>query len=184
MSTKVITPAELALHLGFAPPVDLARSAQETESLVERAWLGTPRTRYTHRHMIEADDLHTYLLTDPVDAEEAFWSDMPLVEHTKYAIARRLEIDHGWDRARLWRCSLPQLRTAVTQGVAPWDLGAAPVPAVPAAAKGRGRGAPGPAVPAVAKGRGRGAHRRAAPAVAKGRGRGGRGAGRGRGGRA
>ena len=186
MSTKVITPAELALHLGFAPPVDPDRNAQETESLVERAWLDIPRTRYTPGHMIEADDMHTYLLTDPVDAEEAFWNDMPLVEHTKYAIARRLEVDHGWDRARLWRCSLPQLRTAMAQGVAPWDLGAAPVPAVPAAAKGRGRGAPGPAVPAVAKGRGRGrgAPRPVAPAVAKGRGRGGRAAGRGRGGRA
>ena len=177
MATKVTTPAELALHLGFVPPVDAARSAQETESLVERAWLGIPRTRYTHRHMVEAGDLHSYLLTDPVDAEEAFWNDVPLGEHTKYAIARRLEIEHGWDRVRLWRCSLPQLRTAMTTSVAPWALGAAPGPAAPAVAKGRGRGAPGPAAPAVAKGRGRGALGPAAPAVAKGRGRGGRGRG-------
>ena len=157
MATKVITPAELALHLGFVPPLDAGRSALETESLVERAWLGIPRTRYTHRHLVEADDLHTYLLTDPVDAEEAFWTGVPLGEHTKYAISRRLEIEHGWDRARLWRCTLAQLRTAFTHGVAPWDLGAAPppvAPVAPAVAKGRGR-AKGKAPPGR-KGRGRG----------------------------
>ncbi len=103
MVTKELTPAELALHLGFALPMDADRSALGTESLVEAAWLGLQRVRYVHEHLAGAPDFHTYKLTEPQNAEDAFWCDTPLAEHTKYSIARHLERTHGWPRERLWR---------------------------------------------------------------------------------
>ena len=39
MAPLTLTPAELAMHLGFMPPLDPTRGAGETESLVERVWL-------------------------------------------------------------------------------------------------------------------------------------------------
>ena len=110
MTPLALTPAELALHLGFALPVDDERPALESEALVERAWLGIPRLCYEHRQLTEAADIHTYLLSQPMGAEDVFWSKMPVQGHTKYAIARHLERSHGWDRERFWRRSLAELQ--------------------------------------------------------------------------
>ena len=74
MATMVLTPAELALHIGFVLPPDAGCSALETESLVERAWLAIPRTRFTHEQLLGTDDVHTYLLSEPMDAEDAYWN--------------------------------------------------------------------------------------------------------------
>lgn len=157
MTTSELTPAELALHLGLALPPDggKARSALEAESLAEASWLVVPRVRYTHQHLVGAPDFHTYKLTQPMDAEDAYWNDVPLAEHTKYSISRHLERAHAWDRQRLWRRTLNELRTAVDLGVPPWDPELAPH----ARARGRGRGreavAPGRAPGGRARGRGR-----------------------------
>ena len=157
MKAMDLTPAELALHLGYVLPMDATRSARETETLVEGAWLAIPRWRYTHEVLVGAPDAHTYRLTDSVHAEDAFWADMEVQHHTKYAIARHLERLHGWDRARLWHRRLPLLQAALAQGLPPWDAGFVPPAAAP--------GAPAPAAPgAPARGRGRGR--------ARGRGRG------------
>ena len=77
MTTMELTPAELALHLGFALPADAERSALETESLVEASWLTVPRFRYTHEHMAGAHDFHMFKLTEPMDAEGAYLNDAP-----------------------------------------------------------------------------------------------------------
>ena len=42
MTTRELTPAEVALHLGFELPMDANRSALATEPRVEAAWLGIP----------------------------------------------------------------------------------------------------------------------------------------------
>ena len=154
MTTLTLTPAELALHLGFALPLDVERSAAEVETLVERAWLDTPRVGYEHTQIVEADDMHTYDLTEPLDAEDIFWSSCPSDEHTKYAHARNLERMHGWDRERLWKRSLAELRAAADGGIPPWGAVAAVVPGgvAPAAGRGRARGRAG----AGRRGRGRG----------------------------
>ena len=140
MEAKTLTPAELALHLGFVVPGGVDRSALEMETLAERAWMEAPRRCYTHSHVAASDDLHTYQLKEPLDAEDAFWQSVPASEHTKYAIARHLERVHGWDRARLWRRPLPELRTALESGVPPWDAAAPAVAPAPGGGRGRGRG--------------------------------------------
>ena len=152
MVAKTLTPAELALHLGFVVAGGGDRSALEVESLVERAWMEAPRLCYTHSHVAAAGDLHTYQLKEPMDAEDAFWQSVPAPEHTKYAIARHLERVHGWDRARLWKQPLPQLRAALDSDVPPWDAAVAAVAPAPDGGRGRGRGG----VLGVARGRGRG----------------------------
>ena len=191
MTPMALTPAELALHLGFVLPADAGRTAAESESLVERAWLGIPRVGYAHRQLTDAEDIHTYQLTEPLDAEDMFWNSIAVKDHTKYAIARYLKCQHGWDLERLWKRTLTQLRAAVDSGIAPWD-GAAAAPAIPIPRGGRGRGAAGVAAaplggPVPRGGRGRGAAGVAAvaaggpvPGAARGRG-GAPAAGRGRG---
>ena len=77
------------------------------------AALAAARVRYDRQAMPEALDFHTYSLSEAADAEDGYWHGMPLGESTACAISRRLEREHGWDRARPWRCSLPQLRAAV-----------------------------------------------------------------------
>ena len=154
MTTLTLTPAELALHLGFVLPLDVERSAAEMEALVERMWLETPRLGYEHKQLAEEDDLHTYTLAEPLDAEDVFWDSCPSEEHTKYALARHLERRHGWDRERLWKRSLGELRVAAGAGIPPWVAVAVGVPggAVPAAGRGRARGRAG----GGRRGRGRG----------------------------
>ena len=197
MKTMELTPAELALHLGYVLPADTGRSAAQIESLVEASWFNIPRLRYAHEHILGAPDVHTYKLTEPDDAEDAFWSDQPLDEHTKYAISRRLERQHGWGRARLWGCRWTHLRAAHAQGVPPWDptFVVPPPPPAPGApggglgrgggrGRGKGRGGVAPAAPARGRGRGRVAPGALAAPGARGRGPaggGGRGRGRGRG---
>ena len=120
MTTQTLTTAELALHLGFVLPQGAHRNAMEIETLVETSWHDIPRVRYAHEHLAGAPDAHTYALLDAQDAEDAYWGEVPLDHHTKYALSRRLERLHGWDRARLWKCKWNDLRTAMDSGVRPW----------------------------------------------------------------
>ena len=83
MNAKELAPAELALHLGYVLPVDAMRTPLQTETLVEGAWLTTPRWRYTHDLILGAPDAHTYMLSDTVNAEDASWADWSLQEHKK-----------------------------------------------------------------------------------------------------
>ena len=171
MTTLVLTPAELALRLGYALETDAGRTPQEVEALVEKAWLTMPRLCYRHEHVLEGGDLHTYNAFAPMHAEDVFWESEAPGVHTKYAIARRLEREHGWDPKRLWGCSLKQLQQALENNIPPWD-DTAPVEPVPAEGRGRGRGrgrAPGRgrggAAGVVAGGAGRGRGRAAAGAA-------------------
>ena len=154
MSTKVLTPAELALHLGYMLPPDADRTPREIEDQVEQAWLGLERVTFTHELLTDADEPHMYQLREPTDAEDVFWNSQPITEHTKYSISRHLEKMHGWDRVRLWNCTVPELRASVATGVAPWDV-VPPAPMAPAAGRGRGRGRAA-AGPGRARGRARG----------------------------
>ena len=51
MTTKVLTPAELALHLGYVVENFSSLAAAEAEALVERAWMSLPRKCYNHEHV-------------------------------------------------------------------------------------------------------------------------------------
>ena len=160
MKAMDVTPAELALRLGFVMPDIANHSALNIERVVETALLRMPRMRYAYQHLAGATDVHTYTLIEEQDADIAYWNDMPMKDHTKYDIATYLEGTYGWDRQRLWKRPRPTLVAAVGQGVPPWD----PTFLRPAVAAPRGR----------ARARGRGV-------VAPGRAPGGRGRARGRG---
>ena len=190
MAAVVLSVAELALHLGYALPPDAARSSADSERMVEEALFSIARVRCRHECVPGAPDAHTYRLLDEQDAEEAFWNDHALEEHTKIDIARRLELQHGWDRKPLWNLGWPALSAACEDGVCPLPgLAAAAGPGPPRAGRGppaarggrrgRGRGgrggpggrggrAPPPAPAPAARGRGRGP---VPPLAARGRAR-------------
>jgi len=106
MNTIPVTPAELALLLGFEMPDTVTvtdHSALIIEREVETALLRMPRMRYDYQHLAGATDVHTYTLIMERDADTAYWDDMAMNYHTKYDIATYLEGAYGWDRQRLWK---------------------------------------------------------------------------------
>jgi hypothetical protein len=167
METSLATVAELALQLGYRLPHDPARSSVASERLVEEALFAIERVRYCAHELLLGGGPHVYRLLDPQNAEDAFWGGTALKDHTRLAIARRVELAYGWDRAALWRSKLGKkaLEIAFKSGVRPLPAaapgGRGPAAAAPAAGGpgGRGRGAP-PADRGRGRGRGRGARGR------------------------
>jgi hypothetical protein len=163
MNTIPVTPAELALLLGFEMPDTAAvtdHSALIIEREVETALLRMLRMRYDYQHLAGATDVHTYTLIMERDADTAYWDDMAMNYHTKYDIATYLEGAYGWDRQRLWKKQRPTLVAAVAQGVSPWDPSfvrpAVAAPRFRARARSRGVVAPGRAPGGRGRARGRG----------------------------
>lgn len=177
MSTKTMTCAELLLTLGYALPVDPARSAAGTEDMLEDAHDHVQRLLWRHElYIAPGVDVHTYVLSEPKDAEDAFFDSAPPADHTKFVLARALERTHGWNRRRLWNKKVPELRDALATGVCPPGCDAGD----DGAGGGGRRGARGGgAAPGRRGGRGRGPAVVAVPPAAPGR-RGGRGGGGGR----
>ena len=163
MSTIRVTPAELALLLGFQMP-DIATVTDHSDLIIERdvetALLRMSRIRYDHQNVAGATDVHTYTLVLARNADTAYWDDMAMNDHTKYDIATYLERVYGWDRQRLWKNQRPTLVAAVAQGVSPWDLSfvrpAVAAPRFRARARSRGVVAPGRAPGGRGRARGRG----------------------------
>ena len=163
MNTIPVTPAELALLLGFEMPDTAAvtdHSALIIEREVETALFRMPRMRYDCQHLEGATDVHTYTLIMERDADTAYWDDMAMKYHTKYDIATYLEGAYGWDRQRLWKKQRPTLVAAVAQGVSPWDPSfvrpAVAAPRFRARARSRDVVAPGKAPDGRGRARGRG----------------------------
>ena len=186
MSTKTLTCAELLLALGYNLEADPSRNLADTESVLEDAHDHVQRLVWQHAVYLGLGvDVHTYRLTDPVDAEDDFFESTAPDEHTKFVLARALERRHGWNRRALWNLRVPDLLAALTTDVCPpgCDLGGGDGRGGRgrrggrggrAGRRGRGRGPAVVAAPAAAPAA-------AAPAPGDGGGRGHRG-GRGRGG--
>ena len=86
-----VTPAELALRLGFVMLAIADHSVLNIERVVEIALLRMSRMRYNYEHLAGATAVHTYTLTEEQDAEIAYWNDMPIATHTRYDISTHLE---------------------------------------------------------------------------------------------
>ena len=169
---QLLTVAEVLQTLGFSLLADPARTSAATELLVEAHYqnLGIRRFACT----LETEAIHTYSLSEEMDAEEALAFDLAPAHRTKMVLARCVQRGgaHGETLERLWSLNLAALQARAAP-LLPAPPAPAPAPAPPPPAPrnrgGRGRAPPAPApapAPAAPGGRGRGA-------------RGGRGAGRG-----
>ena len=178
MSTKTLTCAELLMTLGYALPVDPARSAAGTEDMLEDAHDHVQRLLWRHElYIAPGVDVHTYVLPEPKDTEDVFFDSAAPADHTKFVLARALERTHGWNRKRLWNKKVAELRDAMATGVCPPGCDTGDDGAGGGGGRRGARG--GGAAPGRRGGRGRGPAVVAVPAAAPGR-RGGRGGGGGR----
>ena len=149
MELMLLSIAEIVRAAGKYVDTSPNDTARDTEVKLEACIMDCALVRYDHSRLHASDDHFdgdpfVFELTAPSDAEEVFWASKPIGDHTKMALARRLEIVQGDDRVTLWR----NLRkSALLVAVDPAYV---PPPAPPKGhAKGRGRGGRG-------RGRGRG----------------------------
>ena len=119
MTTKTLTVAELMLHLGYNLPPDPERSVSAAEQIIEDMCFNVQRFHVAAEILDNADEIHTYKLTDPYDAEDVFFDNKRPHEHTKIALSRHLEREHGWRRARLWALNQGPLLAARASGDCP-----------------------------------------------------------------
>ena len=124
MNTNTLTVAELLLHLGYVLPPDPGRSAADTEQILEDTCFNLQRIQYQGKPLDGAPDIHTYLLSNPQDAEVVFFESWRVDEHHKIAVARFLERQYGWSRKQLFNKTTPQLQAAIRTGDCPPGYGA------------------------------------------------------------
>ena len=139
MQQNLLTIAELLQTLGgFVLPADPARTAAETELLLERSYMDLGVTRFTFTVEPDAPDVHVYCLDDECDAEVALLAETPAEKRTKMMLARALarseELLDGEDLRKAWGKTLPTLRGRARH------LWAAAAPAARGRGKGRGKG--------------------------------------------
>ena len=148
MRPHLLNLAEILQVLGFALPPDPDRSAAESELLLEEHFQHLQVTRHRCVEDPEAAEVHTYLLSDQENAEEALVLESSPGSRTKMMLARLLQRSEalGEDETleAAWNSSLADLQ----------DRAAAYLPGVPEgpvpAVVGRGRAGAG------RRGRGRG----------------------------
>ena len=138
---QLLSIAELLQILGFALPPDPDRTSATTELLLEEHYRQLNIVRFTCTLETGAPEVHTYSLSDEVDAEEAMALELTPAARTKMVLVRclhraeALEEDETLERA--WASSLVTLQARAA------PLLPAPAAAPPAAAavlRGRGRG--------------------------------------------
>ena len=163
---QLLNIAEILQILGFALPPDPDRTCATTELLLEGHYQNLNIVRFTCTLDTEAPEVHTYNLSEEVDAEEAMVLELTPDSRTKMMLVRCLQREGALAEEetleRAWASSLATLK-ARTGPLLPVPAAAPP----PAGGRGRGRGRDG------GPGRGGGG--------APHGGRGGRGRGRGRG---
>ena len=163
MTQELLTLAELLQTLGgIVVPPDPARTAAQTELLLESLYQGLDIQRIKCTLEPGAPEVHIYSLDDAVPAEAAFCNESPADHRTKMALSRALQRNdefHAGETLQVaWNKSLGELRGRTAHlfpvpAVPPAPAG----PAGPPAGRGAGRGAPA--------GRGRGARGRGAGEV-------------------
>ena len=111
----LLTLAELIQTIGGAHvPIDPGRSAAETELLLESQLRNMQVTRYTPILEPGAPVNHTNSLEDEMDAEHAYFLEVPATQRTKMVLARAIErndrLDKGEDLITAWKKSLVSLQ--------------------------------------------------------------------------
>ena len=139
MEQNLLTIAELLQTLGgIVLPADPARTAADTELLLERQYMDLAITRFNCCVEPEAPGVHIYRLDDENDAEVALVAETPAEKRTKMMLARALarneELLDDEDLRKAWDKTLPTLRGRAGH------LWAAPAPAPGRRGKGRGKG--------------------------------------------
>ena len=115
MQQSLLTIAELLQQLGGGPvlPEDTARTAAETELLLERRYMDLEITRFKCSVEPEAPDVHVYTLEDEDNAEVALVSETPAERRTKMMLARALdrneELLDGENLRKAWDTTLANL---------------------------------------------------------------------------
>ena len=161
INMMLCTLAELPRAAGYNPPARPNDTARAVEIALESSVFDHNVLRYAHRRLQnEAHaDAYTFLLHEPADAEQVFWTKTALSDMTKMALARRLEVMHGVNRLDAWRS---MNKASLMLAADPTFV--APAPPAPVAPKAKGVGPKG-------KGhKGQAAKGKGAKAKAKGKG--------------
>ena len=140
-----MTVAELSRAAGFHPAFPANATARDVELLHEARALQHGILVYTATRVGASDAPWDFVLTDPVDIEDAFVLSRPTETLTKMAIARQLQLRDALSdeaRNRQWAAMTKTALLAVLVPP-PAGVGAAPVPvalAAPPGADAPGRG--------------------------------------------
>ena len=181
---ELCTVSEIARAAGYFPQVEIDDTAAIVEAKYEEKLLSFEVIHFDSVRIGEDVDPWGFILSNPVDVETLCFNTRGVVDLTKMALARKLQLNDGTSdalRAERWQLSKDNLLAALALAL---DGGAVARPAAAGAGAavappairgrggrgGRGAGAAGPVAPAVA-----------AAVADTGRGRGGRGDGCGRG---
>ena len=91
-------------------PIDPGRTAAETELLLESQLRNMQVTRYTCILEPGAPVNHTNSLEEEMDADHAYFLEVPATQRTKMVLARAIErhdlLDNGEDLITAWKKSL------------------------------------------------------------------------------
>ena len=144
LKVELLSVAELLQTCGQVLPVDPARSAAESELLLEQQYETLEILRFTGTSETAGDDVHTYCLSEAQNAEEALSVETAPQHRTKMMLARCLERNEALDDQETiqvaWALSVATLQ-ARTEPYLPAPQAPQAPPAQPAAGgRGRGRG--------------------------------------------
>lgn len=126
------TLAEILRSAGHTPAVSVHETARDVELALEASFLHHSLVRLDSVRETSADDPFVFSLSNPLDAERLFWDETPLDAMTKMGLARRLEMEQGQNRLRVFN---DMTKTGLLLLLDPGHA----IP-VPAAGKGKGRG--------------------------------------------
>ena len=146
MRQVLLSIAEILQALGVELPADPARTAADTELLLESHYLHLDVARFKCTIELEAPEAHVYRLEDEKPAEVGLVLETKEENRTKMMLARSLERFHelqeGETLQSTWSLTLAALRarSAHLFPAPPAPPAPAAPPAPPAAGEGRGRG--------------------------------------------
>ena len=115
LQQQLLSLAELLQTIGgVAVPPDPARTAADTELLLEASYETLEITRYRCTVQTAVDEVHTYVLDEGVDAEAAHALAVPSDHRTKMVLARALQRHQGLvaneSLRDAWNLTLPTLQ--------------------------------------------------------------------------
>ena len=119
LDPQLLTIAEVAAVCGVALPSNPERSSGETEILLESHYEHMEILRFDCTSEPGAPEPHIYSTSNEVDAEDAFFQQVPQEHRTKMALARFLQrkgcLDPDETLQGVWLGSLAGLRARAAQ---------------------------------------------------------------------